>query len=102
MRHISENPNEWEKLIHLRNSLQKLNRLIGIRRSSFSLEKYRSETEYRWYISQPMGVVLWDIYEELLDEYVDCLPLNGIDFTTDVSEVHTNLVKFISENNTAE
>ena len=49
-----------------------------------------------------MGVVLWDIYEELLDEYVDCLPLNGIDFTTDVSEVHTNLVKFISENNTAE
>ena len=43
-----------------------------------------------------------DNSEEFLDDYINCAPLNGIIFITDAVEVHTYLVKFISDNDTAE
>jgi hypothetical protein len=41
-------------------------------------------------------------YTDFIDEYIDKAPLEGTAFITDASEVHTYLVKFISENDTAE
>ena len=46
------------------------------------------------FIYQPRGVIFQDNYERVLDDYIDCAPLNGIEFTTDAAEVHTYLVNF--------
>ena len=54
------------------------------------------------YIWRPRGVVLRDNYEDLLYEYIDRVPLNGISFTTDTAEVHKYLVNFISDKDIAE
>ena len=49
-----------------------------------------------------MGVVLRDNCEDFLDECINCIPLNSIAYNTDLEEVRTYLVKFISDNDTAE
>ena len=41
-------------------------------------------------------------YVNFLDEYIDKAPLQGSAFIIDTAEVHTYLIKFISENETAE
>ena len=54
------------------------------------------------YVIRNEPVIPPEIYVNFLDEYVDRAPLNGAAFITDSAEVHTYLVKFISENDTAE
>ena len=43
-----------------------------------------------------------DNCEDFLDECINFVPLNSIAYNTDLTEVHTYLVKFISDNDTAE
>jgi hypothetical protein len=41
-------------------------------------------------------------HASFLDDYIDLAPLEGVVFITDAAEVHTYIVKFIAENDTAE
>ena len=41
-------------------------------------------------------------HASFIDDYIDSAPLEGIAFITDAAEVHTYIVKFISDNDTAE
>ena len=54
------------------------------------------------YVIRPNDVVLKDVYDDHLDEYVDKAALEGPTFVSDAHEVHTYIVKFIAGNDTAE
>lgn len=54
------------------------------------------------YVCRNDPVVLQPTYTDFLDEYIDKTPLDDIAFNTDSSEVYTYLVKFVTNNDTAE
>lgn len=54
------------------------------------------------YIVRPKDVTQIENYDDFLDEYVDCVSLQGNAFISDATEVHTYIVKFIAGNDTAE
>ena len=54
------------------------------------------------YVCRPTGVTPAATYADFLNEYIDRAPLTGTAFITDAAEVHTYLVKFISDNDIAE
>jgi uncharacterized membrane protein YgcG len=54
------------------------------------------------YICRKVPTTIQPTYTDFIDEYIDRAPLNGAAYTTDTAEVYTYLVKFISDNDTAE
>ena len=54
------------------------------------------------YICRPDNIVHPPVYVDFLDEYINRAPLHGAAYITDAAEVHTYLVKFISDNDVAE
>ena len=54
------------------------------------------------YLCRPTNVQEKDVYDDLMDEYVDKVPLVEHAFTTDAAEVHTYIVRFTSGSTVAE
>ena len=54
------------------------------------------------YLCRPTNVQEKDVYDDLMDEYLDKVPLVEHELTTDAAEVHTYIVRFTSGSTVAE